>query len=129
MLYIKDLINSLPSNQYPGPRPNLFPTRNTLYSLPFPIFHLALHIHYTTCMNLPLNSFSSTPSQEPTFRLPNLKFSSVSVVPDCRLVIWQCSGLAPALLSTGPSSMNPPLLKWPNIKNAHVHILMFSIVC
>ena len=41
------------------------------------------------------------------FKLPKLNFCSVSVVPDCWMTIWRCSGLTPALPCASLSSMTP----------------------
>ena len=65
------------------PRPKLFLKQNTIYSLSFPIINVddAPHLLYTKCINLShsqcLNNFPSMPSQEPTFKLSNLKFSCI----------------------------------------------------
>ena len=109
-------IHFLASSISTQPRLKLFPIQNVLCSLAFPIFSLAdapLHLisctQHTSTFHLDnaLTTLPAHPLIVPTFKLPNLNFSSVSVVPDCRLTIWQCSGLTSALLCAGSSSVTP----------------------
>ena len=55
-------------------------------------------------------TFPSQPLMVPTFKLPNLNFFSVLVVPDHWMTIWQCSWLTSALAWVGPSSVTLGLL-------------------
>ena len=96
------------------PRPKLFPTQYILYSLFFPVINLAdASLHLTSCTHHTstfLVNVSTTPVwllMVPVFKLPKLNFCSVSMVPDCWMTIWRCSGLTPALPCASPSSMTP----------------------
>ena len=90
-----------------------------LGSLSFPIISLPdaplLLISCTqlTSTFLLVNVSATSPAHPlilPTFKLANLNFSSVSVIPEYRLTIWQWSGLMLVLPCLEPSSVTPASL-------------------
>ena len=112
-------IQFLATSNLTPPRANLFPTQNILYLLSFSVISQAdapLHpifcTHHILTFLLVIVSTTSLayPLIVPIFRLPNLNFSSVYVVPNCRLIIWEYLWLASTLLYAGPLSMTPALL-------------------
>lgn len=97
-----------------------------VYSLPFliiilvdaPLLLISCAEHTLTFLLINVSTISPLhPLILPTFRLANLNFFSISVIPKDRLTIWQCSGLMSYLPSLGPSSVTlaPLIHLWWNI--------------